>query len=435
MTPTKEPAPNAASEVADGPIKAPAPTKPKGDYTLTYFFLVVASLGLVAIGVIYFFGVLPRQAAKADLDREQKLNTQRTVVYATVKSSATKSELPLPGTIEAFQQSSIFARTNGYVKRWLVDIGQVVREGDLLAELDTPEVDQELNQAKATVEQAKASLAIAQSSADRWNQMVAAHAVSQQEADQRNATRDEAKATLDADEANVQRLSALQNFKQIRAPFPGTITFRNIEVGNLVNAGSGTGASGVNASAQELFRIAQTDPLRIYVDVPENRSPYIKPGVEALIHVSSYPNREFRGKVVRNAGALDPNSRTLRTEIQVANPDGALLPGSYTEVKLQIVDQKPAVLIPANTLIVNAAGTAVARLEKEGDHDIVHLMPVKVGRDFGTEVEILSNLQAGDRLVTNPSADLNEGMSVVSKPLPTPAPTPAPGSQPLVPKS
>ena len=402
------------------PVDAPAP-RPTGGYG----FLILLAVALLVLAVmLYFFGLAPRTAARADLDREQKISSQRIVIYALARLAAPKIELPLPGTIDAFQQASIYARTNGYVKRWLVDIGDLVHEGDLLAEIDTPEVDEQLSQAKATAEQAKAAVQIAQSAADRWNAMVKAHAVSQEEADERNATLTEAKASLDADEAAIGQLAALENFKHIRAPFTGTITYRNIEVGNLVS--SGTGANSTSTGTTELYRIAQTDPLRVYVDVPEANTRSIQPGVEADLHVAAYPDRVFHGQVSRSAGALDESSRTLRTEIRVANPDGALLPGTFAEVRLDLVDGAPAILIPANTLIVNSAGAQVALIENLGGQDKVHYLPVKVGRDFGTEVEILDDLRDGDRLVTNPAADLSDGAMVTAKPLPkTAAPAPA----------
>jgi RND family efflux transporter MFP subunit len=378
--------------------------------------------------LIYFFGIMPRLNARADLDHEQTLNTQRIVVYALARLDTPKVELPLPGTVDAFQQASIYARTNGYVKRWLVDIGDRVHERDLMAELDTPEVDQQLRQARAQADEAKASLAIAQTAADRWNAMVKDHAVSQEEADEKNATRNEAQATLNADLANVAQLTDLENFKEIRAPFTGTITYRNIEVGNLVSAGNGSTSAGTT----EMYRIAQIDPLLVYVDVPEGSTGFIHPGVTASLRVPAYPDRVFTGVVVRSAGAIDNTSRTMRTEIQVDNKDGALLPGTFAEVRLDLVENTPAILIPANTLIVNAAGTQVALLETTGDPDTfkVHLQPVKVGRDFGTEVEILQDLQAGDRLVTNPPADLNEGMVVTGRLLPQAPAAPAPNNTP-----
>jgi RND family efflux transporter MFP subunit len=397
---------------------SPAPTKGGG-----HGWLILFAIGLLVLaGLLYFFGIAPRFAARADLDHEQKISSQRIVIYAMARLAAPKVELPLPGTLEAFQQASIYAQTNGYVKRWLVDIGDIVHEGDLLAELDTPEVDKELSQAKATVEEAKAAVEIAQVAADRWNLMVKAHAVAQEDADEKNATLSEAKATLDADVANVGQLTALENFKRIVAPFTGTITFRNIEVGNLVTSGTGS----TSTRTTELYRIAQTDPLRLYVDVPESNSPSIQPGVEADLLVPAYPGRVFHGEVVRSAGALDITSRTLRTEIRVPNPDGTLLPGAFAEVRLELTDSAPAVLIPANTLIVNSAGTQVALVENIDGQDRIHFLPVKVGRDFGTEVEILQDVKDGDRLVTNPPADLNEGAVVTAKPLPKPAtPTPA----------
>jgi len=422
-TPQKNPAPVPAPSPAipAAPIKAASTSSGKGGLGLGFVVLLIG--GLLLVAALLHFGVAPKLAAKTDLDHEQKLNTQRVVIFGVARLATPKTELPLPGTVEAFQHASIYARTNGYVKKWIADIGDLVHEGDLLAQLDTPEVDQQLAQAKATVEQAKASLDIAQSAADRWNSMIKEHAVSQEEADEKNATRNVAKATLDADTANMARLTDLQNFKEIRAPFTGTITFRDIEVGNLVSSGNGSGI-------RELYRIAQTDPLRVYVDVPEASTRSIQPGVSANIHVPAYPDRLFHGEVVRSAGALDNASRTLKTEIRVANPDGVLLPGSFAEVRLELVDSTPAILIPANTLIVNAGGTQVAQVEDLHGQDKIHLTPVKVGRDFGTELEIVQGVREGDRLVTNPAADLNDGALVTAKPLPAkspPAPsTPAP---------
>ena len=418
--PKKAPAPPAAPELAAAkPLPKPAPKRRK-----SYGIVIVPAITLaILVALFYFFGVVPRFAEKADLDREQLISNQRNVIYALARLATPKVELPLPGTVEAYQQASIFARTNGYVISWSADIGDVVHENDTLAELDTPEVDQQLSQAKATAEQAKAALQIAQIAADRWNGMVAAHAVSQEDADEKNATLAEAKATLDADQATVGQLSALENFKHIRAPFTGKITYRNIEVGNLVSAGTGTG--GGASGTTELYRIAQTDPLRVYVDVPEANTRSIQPGVTADLYVSDYPDRIFHGEVVRNAGALDVTSRTLRTEIRVSNPDGALLPGSFAEVRLGLLDGAPSVLIPANTLIVNASGTQVALIETMDGKDTIHYLPVKVGRDFGTEVEILQDVKEGDRLVTNPPADLSEGAAVTATPLKTSAP-PAP---------
>jgi RND family efflux transporter MFP subunit len=419
--PRKQPAPSPAAASPAAKPASNAPRKGGG-----YGFLILAAIGLLILcGLLFFFGVLPRFAEKSDLDHEQKINSLRIVIFAQARLAAPKVELPLPGTVDAFQQASIYARTNGYVKRWLVDIGDIVHEGDLLAELDTPEVDQQLSQAKATAEQAKAAVNIAKIAADRWNVMVKAHAVSQEEADEKNATLSEAKATLDADAATVGQLSAQENFKHIVAPFTGTITYRNIDVGNLVSAPTGSNSTATGTT--ELYRIAQTDPLRVYVDVPEANTRAIEPGVEADLHVAAYPDRVFHGEIVRSAGALDTISRTLKTEIRVANPDGALLPGAFAEVRLELTDSTPAVLIPANTLIVNSAGTQVALIENMDGQDKVHFLPVKVGRDFGTEVQILQDVKDGDRLVTNPAADLSEGAVVTAKPLPKPA-TPAPAN-------
>jgi len=417
-TPQKNPTPAPVTATAP-PAAKPQPATPQKKSGFGFPILAIIAV-LVMAGAIYYFGIAPRVAASADLTREQSISNQRIVVYAVARLTAPQVVLPLPGTLQAFQQASIYARTNGYVKRWLVDIGDLVHEGDLLAELDTPEVDQQLSQAKATAEEAKAAVQIAQTAADRWNTMVAAHAVSQEEADEKNATLSEAKATLDADEASVRQLTAQENFKRIVAPFTGTITFRNIEVGNLISAPAGS--NGNTSGTTELYRVAQTDPLRLYVDVPEANTRSIQPGLVADIHVPAYPDRVFHGEVVRSAGALDTTSRTLQTEIQVANPDGALLPGTFAEVSLNLVDGEPTILIPANTLIVNSAGTQVALIQSIDGQDKIHFMPVKVGRDLGTEVEILEDLKEGDRLVTNPPADMPEGAVVTAKPLDQPAP-------------
>ncbi len=373
------------------------------------FWILLTVLILILFGLLYWFGLTPRIVAGQELDHEQKFSTERIVAFGVARLATPHVELPLPGTIEASQQASLYARTNGYVKKWLVDIGDHVTTGQLLAELDTPEVDQQLAQARATAAQADAGLKIAQSAAQRWDTMAAAKAVSQEDADEKDAARNEAQASFNAAQANLARLTDLENFKEIRAPFPGRITYRNIDVGSLVTAG-------VGAPNSELFRLAQTDPLRVYVDVPEASSPAIKPGVEANLQVNSYPGRIFHGEVVRDAGALSDTSRTLHTEIRVANPDGVLLPGAFAEVRLQLLDSAPSVLIPVSALIVNASGTSVALLQDRYGQDVVHYTPVLVGRDFGTEVEILDHVNQGDRLVTNPPADLNEGATVTAKP-------------------
>ena len=401
----------------------PTPSPKRGRPSIILFLIA----GLVLAGIFYYLGIAPRLDEKTKLDQEQKLSMERRVLYTAARNDTPKIDLPLPGTVDAFQEASLYARTNGYVKRWLVDIGDAVHEGDVMAELDTPEVDQQLAQAQATAEHGKVSLDIAKTAADRWNIMIQAHAVSQQDADEKNATYNEAKATLDAELANVKQLTDQQSFKIIRAPFTGTVTYRNIEVGNLVSAGTGTTTSGTT----EMYRVAQTDPLRVYIDVPEANTRSIHPGVKARLHVSSFPDRTFTGEVVRSAGALDKTSRTLRTEIHVPNPDGVLLPGAYADVHLELSDDTATTLIPADTLIVNSSGTQVAYLEDTGeptlDHFKVHLVPVKVGRDFGTDIEILDGVKPGDLLITNPPSDLNTGMIVTGIREAAPAP---PGVRP-----
>jgi len=318
-------------------------------------------------------------------------------------------ELPVSGVVEPSRETAIYARTTGYVRDWLADIGDKVKAGQVLAELDTPEVDHQLVEARAASDQAKASLALAQNEADRWNGMAAAHAVSQQDADAKIAARNEAQANYNAAEANVGRLVDIEMFKEIRAPYAGTVTARNVEVGTLVGTGPGPAGS-------ELFRLIETDPVRVFVNVPEANAPGIHPGVPAKLEVAAYPSRVFTGQVVRDAGALDPQSHLLRTEVHVANPDGALLPGTLANVHLLLVDDTPTLLVPANALVMNSAGAAVVRIVPSDGREIARVTSVKVGRSFGSQVEILSSLQDGDRLVANPPPDLRDGMVVEASP-------------------
>jgi RND family efflux transporter MFP subunit len=376
------------------------------------FWILLVLLVLLFVAVLYFFGVVPKVTAFL-AQRPQPhpaAAAERVVVYAVARRALTPVELPLSGTIEPFQQTELYARTTGYVRDWLVDIGDMVKSGQVLAELDTPDVDHQLTQARATADQAKAHLTLAQDESRRWDAMAAVHAVSQQDADEKDTARDEAQASFNAAQANVGRLVDMEVFKEIRAPYAGRITARNLEVGTLVAAGPG-------AADTELFRVAQTDPVRVFVEVPEASAPSIQAGLAAHIEVSSFPDRVFNGTVVRDAGILDSTTHRLRTELRVANPDGALLPGAQASVRLQLRDSASAVLIPAGTLIARGDRISVARLTETGGRDIVRFTPVKVGRDFGTEVEVLDSVREGDRLVAHPAPDLQDGTAVSARPM------------------
>ena len=377
-------------------------------------FWIVLLLVIILLAVaLYFFGAVPKITAwlkPREQPRPVMVVAERTVVYTVARGVMTPVVLPLSGTIEPFQQTALYARTTGYVRDWLADIGDPVKAGQVLAELDTPDVDHQLTQARATADEAKARLVLAQDEAKRWDTMAAAHAVSQQDADEKDSARDEAQAGYNAAQASVARLVDQELFKEIRAPYAGRVTARNLEVGTLVAAGPGS-----NGNA--LFRVAQTDPVRVFIDVPEKSAPAIRAGLAARVEVPSVPDRVFAGTVVRDSGILDSTTHTLRTELQVSNPDGTLLPGAQAGVQLQLAQSAPAVLIPIDTLVAKPNGVAVARLTDSNGREVVHFTPVTIGRDFGTEVEVLDNVQAGDRLVSHPPADLQDGTAVNAQPM------------------
>ena len=382
------------------------------------FWLLLIFVLLVFMGLLGYFVLSPWLTHPVDGSAVVLEGPARPVAFVVAQRDNPVVELPVSGTVEPSRETAIYARTTGYVRDWLVDIGDQVKAGEVLAELDTPEIDHQLVQARAASDQAKASLALAQNEADRWTGMVQAHAVSQQDADARIAARNEAQANFDAAEANVGRLVDMEMFKEIRAPYAGKITARNLEVGTLVGAGPGPAGS-------ELFRLIETDPVRVFVDVPDANAPAIRKGVAAKLQVAAYPNRTYSGAVVRDAGALDPKTHALRTEVRVANPDGSLMPGTTASVRLLLISAQPALLVPANTLIVTAAGRSVARLLPMDGREIVRLTPVQIGRDFGSEVEVLANVRDGDRLVANPPADLKDGTVVDARPLEASVASPA----------
>jgi RND family efflux transporter MFP subunit len=373
------------------------------------FWILLILLVALLLAALYFFGVAPRLAAYQAQIRASKIVPARQVMFVVARQVRPTTELPVTGTVEASRETALYARTTGYVKDWLVDLGDKVQSGQVLAELDTPEVDHQLTQARASADQAKAQVELAQNEADRWNAMVKAHAVSQQDADAKIAALNEAQANFNAAEANVGRLADLEMFKEIRAPYDGTITARNLEVGTLVGAGPGPTGS-------ELFRVTQTDPVRVFVDVPEANAPNVHSGLEARVQVAAYPGRLFAGTVVRDAGALDPRTHTLRTEVHVSNPDGALLPGTPASVGLQLVESTPALLVPSSSLIMSPAGASIARVVASDGREVVRLVPVRVGRLFGDDVELLGDaVKPGDHLIAEPAADLTDGMVVSAR--------------------
>ena len=339
------------------------------------------------------------------------------VVHAT--RSAAKTELMLPANVQAFVETPIYARTDGYLRRWLVDIGSKVRAGELLATIETPEVDQELKQTEAALAQAQANLDLARITAERWQNLLRFDGVSRQEVDQNVGAYKARQADFRAALANVERLKDLQAFQRVVAPFAGIITARNTDVGALISAGT----------SRELFRLAQTDPLRVYVSVPEIYSRSMIPGVTAELLVAEYPNKAYPGKVVRTAGAILPSSRTLLTEVRVPNSKGELLPGAFGQVRFQLAQPREALIIPTNTLLFRAKGTQVALVSQ---NRTVHLQNVTLGRDFGTSAEVLSGLSQEDQIIVNPSDSISEGSSVALVQAPATAPKNSP-AQPAAP--
>jgi RND family efflux transporter MFP subunit len=363
-----------------------------------------ALLVLITAGAVTF---LNRKSETDALAKETEAVSVPTVAVVEPQAESGNDELVLPGNLQAFMESPIFARTNGYLLRWYKDMGSKIQKGELLAAIDTPEVDQELSQARASREQIKAALGLAKISADRWANLLKSDSVSQQEADQQASGYQQALANLAAGDANVRRLEQLESFKNVYAPFSGVLTRRNVDPGALIN-------SGAQAAGRELFDMARVDPLRVYVSVPQAYAPNIKAGMKANVTLQEFPGQKFLGTVVRTAEAIDPATRTLNTEVDVPNKDGKLLPGSFGQVHFATGTSVPRITIPVNAMLFRAEGPQVAVVDKDGK---VHLRPISIGRDFGATLEILGGLEVSDQIIINPSDSLEEGQKVhVAKP-------------------
>jgi RND family efflux transporter MFP subunit len=353
---------------------------------------------LVIIGLIV--GFVPRWIHRHNLAKEETADSVLTVNVISPVASKPDFGTPLPAEVQAFVQASIHARASGYLKNWYVDIGQSVTNGQLLAEIDTPELDSQLAQAKAELDQANANLALAKTTADRWTELLKTASVSEQETVEKTADYTLKQADVEAARANVQRLEDLKSFDRVTAPFDGTVTLRNTDIGALISADSGP----------ELFRVAQTDPLRVYVRVPQQFIHAIVPGQKAELSFQELQGRVFPATVTRTAGAVDTSSRTLQVELQVANPHNEIFAGSYAQVRFDEIPTAANVLVLSdNALIFRAQGMQVAVL---GSDNKVHLRSVKLGRDFGNTVEVLAGLNAADRVINNPPDSIAEGMAV-----------------------
>jgi RND family efflux transporter MFP subunit len=365
----------------------------------------VVAITLLVLVVAGGFSVARRFSDQKALVQETDKLSVITVAVIQPKTESASDELVLPAQLQAYVDSSIYARTNGYLLRWYKDIGARVRKGDLLAEIDTPEVDQELSQAKATRQQILAQLELAKLSADRWANLRKTDSVSQQEADQQSSAYTQAQANLAAADANVRRLEQLESFKHIYAPFDGVITRRNIDIGALITAGS-------TAQTKELFDLAQVDPLRVYVSVPQMDATSIRKGMPAHIELREYPGQRFDGNVVRTADAIDPATRTMLTEVDVPNHKGLLLPGAYAQLHFSVPIHATHMSIPINALLFRPEGPRVAVV---GPDQKVHLAAIIIGRDFGNKIEVLGGLNASDQIVVNPADSLEEGQQVQVK--------------------
>ena len=345
-----------------------------------------------------------------------------TVAFATPRAGGAARAIVLPGTIRAFIDAPINARVNGYLKRWFVDIGAPVRAGQVLAEIETPELDQELLRAQADLATAKANMQLAGVTAARWQRMRASDAVSQQEADEKSGDYAAKQAIVAAAEANVARLKATTQFKSIVAPFAGTVTARRTDIGALINAG---------ANGQELFRVADSRRVRVYVDVPQSYASVVRKGAAATLRVPERPEQTFPAVVADSAQAISESSRTMLVQLEADNPKGLLLPGSYVDVHFEPAGKAGALRLPVSALVFRREGLRVAVV---GANDRVAFRPVELGLDFGTEVEVVAGLSAQDRVIDNPPDSLSEGDPVriaapapVSAPAPAPAPARAPG--------
>lgn len=364
---------------------------------------LAALIALLIIAGIVIAGIVPRMHA----DKELKATTDElalpTVVVMQPKEGAPQTEIVLPGNIEAFTDSPIYSRSNGYLKAWYADIGVHVKKGQLLAEIETPEIDQQLDQAKADLGTARANFNLAQTTAQRYQDLAKSDSVSKQAVDNAIGDFEAKKAMVASAQSNVNRLEQLQSFEKIYAPFDGVITARNTDVGHLINAGAGS------TPGSELFHEAAIAKLRVFINVPQEYSASTKPGLPADLALQEFPGKRFKGTLVRTAHAIDPASRTLLTEVDVDNPTGELLPGAYAQVHLKIPSGAPSVIVPVTALIFKAQGLQAA-VVNDGKH--AEIRNISVGRDYGSEVEVVSGLTGKDRVIVSPPDSLVPGEEV-----------------------
>ena len=363
---------------------------------------LVLTIALILVATLLASGIYSRVKARNTLNEETVRAALPSVSVVSPKQTAPAEEIILPGNVEPYISSPIYSRTNGYLKKWYVDIGGRVKQGQLLAVIDTPEVDQQLQQSLSNLNTAKANLALAEITRNRYQGLLTKNAVSQQDVDNAVGTYNANEAIVQANQANVKQLQALQSFEKVYAPFDGIVTARNTDIGDLINSGSGGGTK------TDLFHIAQPGKLRVYVNVPQEYSQGIKAGMTADLSLAEFPDRKFQGKLVRTASAINVTTRTLLVEIEVDNFSGTLLTGSYAEVHLKIPTQASTLLLPVNALLFRTEGLRVG-VVKDGK---VVLAAVTPGRDFGNQIEIVSGLKPEDQVIINPPDSIVSGQQV-----------------------
>jgi RND family efflux transporter MFP subunit len=366
----------------------------------TRLIMIAAAVAVLALAAQ---GIWSRHDAHAALERDAEHASQMSVEVVQPQKSSAGLDLVLPGNVQAFLDTPIYARTNGYLKRWYADIGAHVKSGQLLAEIDTPEVDDQLRAARADLANAEANYALAKSTADRWTEMLRSKSVSKQETDEKVGDMLAKKATLDAARFNVARLEKTQSFQKVYAPFDGTVTARNVDVGALIDAGSSGGP------AKELFHVAQADRLRVYVNVPQAYAQQVRAQQSAYLTLTETPSRHYPGTVARTAGAVDPQQRTMLVEVDVDNRSGELLPGAYAQVHFALGAGMASFTLPGNALLFRPDGVKVATVDPQHK---VKLLPVSLGTDFGTRVAIVSGLHGDEQVILNPQDSIVDGAPV-----------------------
>jgi RND family efflux transporter MFP subunit len=397
---TMTPIENKNLEVATEPVRNdPVPNNPGRAFSRRA--IAIAAIVTACAALAIASGVHSRLKAETRLRESAKASALPYVDVVSPKASADADEIALPGSTSAFNDTPIYARTSGYVKHWYVDIGAHVKRGQLLATIETPELDQQLQQARADLENAEANLQLATTTAARWQHLLETDSVSHQETDQVVSDLHSKQALLNSAKANVERLGQLQSFERVTAPFDGVVTARNTDIGALVQAGD-------NSGPKELFHIAAIHTLRVYVAVPEIYAAFVKTGEPAKLTLDALPGETLTGTIARNADAIDATSRTLNVEVDVDNPTGHLLPGAYAFVHLRVPPHPGSVTIPSNALLFRAEGLRVGVIR----NGHVELTPISIGQDYGSTVEVISGLTARDTVIVNPSDSLENGAAV-----------------------